>query len=573
VRFRVGAWVALGLILADAASCEVIRRFEVEIEFTGSDAFRVEERILYDFEAAERRGIYRDIPVAYGRGQAADYRIGVDVESVEDATGSSRPHRTSSEGRDLRIRIGDPKRRVSGAHDYRIRYAVRRGLLYFDDHDELYWNVTGDAWKVPIESARLVVRLPAAAAGREVRVGCFTGPRGSVERTCLGERRDGEVVVEAGRLLKRNEGLTAVLWLEPGILVRPTAFERFLSRASDFLDAAMLIPLATLLLMLELWRRRGRDPEPSDAIPVRYEPPEGLTPAEVGTLVDERADLTDITATILDLAVRRHLQIEEVPSTGFFNLSGSDYILRRGAADESDLREHEKRVMLGLFSDHDREVRVSQLRNSFYTRLPGIREALYRRLTRVDRFFPTSPERVRELWTILGVVLGGVGIVLFMLQEVIAIAWGISVIAAGVAVLAFSRFMPRKTKKGRRAYEQVLGLREFIERVDRDRLERMGGRTASQFERILPFAIVLGLADEWSNAFDGIYEHAPDWYVSPGYGGHFDTRIFVRDVGHSMQTLGKAMTSQPKSSGSGSSGFGGGGFSGGGFGGGGGGSW
>ncbi len=140
----------------------------------------------------------------------------------------------------------------------------------------------------------------------------------------------------------------------------------------------------------------------------------------------------------------------------------------------------------------------------------------------------------------------------------------------GLIVLAFSPFMPRRTADGRRAYEEILGFKEFLERVDRDRLERTGGRTADRFERILPYAVVLGVADTWADAFADVYTKAPGWYV--GGGRAFDSRAFVSDVGRSMQTMGSTMTSQP--SGSGRSGFSsGGGFSGGGFGGGGGGSW
>jgi uncharacterized membrane protein len=142
---------------------------------------------------------------------------------------------------------------------------------------------------------------------------------------------------------------------------------------------------------------------------------------------------------------------------------------------------------------------------------------------------------------------------------------------SGGLVLLFSRVMPRRTARGREVYEQILGFREFVSRVDKDRLERMGGRSPERFERVLPYALVLGAADAWAGAFEGLYREPPRWYVgrTPGV---FHPRAFASDLGQSLGTIGSAMASAPRG-GSGRSGLGGGGFSGGGFGGGGASSW
>jgi hypothetical protein len=146
-----------------------------------------------------------------------------------------------------------------------------------------------------------------------------------------------------------------------------------------------------------------------------------------------------------------------------------------------------------------------------------------------------------------------------------------AVAASGGLVLAFARAMPRRTPRGRAVYEEILGFQEFVSRVDADRIERMGGRTAERFERVLPFALVLGAADAWADAFDGIDREPPRWYTSRAP-GPFRTRAFVDGLGQSLGTIGAALASTPRG-GSGRSGLGGGGFSGGGFGGGGARSW
>lgn len=157
--------LVLGVVLglagpAGAAGAESILAFDTEVSLEGDDAFTVVETLRYDFGDERRHGIFRDVPVRYGRGRSADYRIGLEVLEVTDGDGRARPWRTSRSGRHLRIRIGDPDATVTGVQVYRIRYRVSRGILFFEDHDELYWNATGNAWPVGIGAARVRVLLP-----------------------------------------------------------------------------------------------------------------------------------------------------------------------------------------------------------------------------------------------------------------------------------------------------------------------------------------------------------------------------------------------------------------------------
>jgi uncharacterized membrane protein len=132
--------------------------------------------------------------------------------------------------------------------------------------------------------------------------------------------------------------------------------------------------------------------------------------------------------------------------------------------------------------------------------------------------------------------------------------------------------MPAKTKAGALAYMAILGFQEFMNRAEKDRLERMGDKDL--FSKFLPYAIALDVADNWAEAFEGIYQEPPNWYISPGGFRTFHPVVFTRSMNTVTSSLGTAMFSAPRGSGGGGGGgFGGGGFSGGGFGGGGGGSW
>ena len=559
--------LAAGLVAAGAASAERVRSWDSEIYLEAQDAFGVIERIQWDFEGAPHHGILRVIPVAYGRGRAADYQIRLEVSEVTDADGRPWPWQTRTSGSALEIRIGDPDRTVSGVEDYWIHYRVERGILFFPDHDELYWNATGNQVDVPVDRASATVYLPGGLAPADVQQLCFTGPQGSLAQDCKAKSGVNAIGFEATQALRPREGLSVVVGLPKGVIREPTPWERWIARARDYLSPWLALPLVVLATLVGLWRTQGRDPELGAAVPVRYEPPAGLSPAEVGTVLDERADLVDVTATLIDLAVRGYLRIEEIESTGLLFLRDQDWRLVK-LRDGGDLRAHESLLFACLFEARE-QVTVSQLRNRFYVHLPAIRDAIYDTVSRGSRFFPTSPEKVRRAWAAVGIAALVIGAILWTrAAPVPGAALGVS----GGLLLLFSRVMPRRTRRGREVYEEIRGFQEFVERVDKDRLERLGGRTADRFERVLPYALVLGAADAWAEAFADLASEPPRWYAGRS-GAPYHPRLFVNQLGSSLGTIGRAMASAPRGSGSGRSGFGGGGFSGGGFGGGGARSW
>lgn len=565
------AFASTALLLPGAASAERVLSWDTEIYLEAEDSFGVIERIRWDFEGASRHGILRDIPIAYGRARGADYHIRLEVTKVTDADGQSHRWRARRKGPLLEIRIGDPDRTVSGVNDYWIHYRVGRGILFLEEHDELYWNATGHEVKVPIASTSATVYLPGGLTPADVEQLCFTGRQGSIEQACEVRHGANAVSFVAERGLGRGEGLSLVVGIPKGVIEEPGRFARALDRARDYLSAWIALPALVLAGLVAIWRRRGRDPAAGAAVPVRYEPPEGLSPAEVGTVLDERADLIDVSATILDLAVRGYLRIEETESDGFLFLRDKDWLLAK-LREGDDLRAHERALFDRIFASREL-VSISSLKNKFYKDLPAVREAIYSAVSREDRFFPTSPQRVRRAWTVAGLAVAGFGGLLFMGDA--SPTAGAAFAASGLLVAAFSRAMPRRTRRGRAVYEQILGFQEFVTRVDKDRLERFGGRTPERFERVLPYALVLGAADAWAEAFGDLYTEPPQWYAgrSGRPGRPFHTRVFVDDLGSSLGAMGQAMSSAPRSAGSGSSGLGGGGFSGGGFGGGGGGGW
>jgi uncharacterized membrane protein len=560
--------LALLLITAAPAAAQrtlVIQSFDATIDVSADGTIVVEEIIVPRFTGSWN-GLYRTIPVQYRTPQGLNYTLRLDIESVTDEEGRALRYESSRQRHYRRLQIWIP-----GATDttrtVKVRYRVPNGLRFFDQHDELYWNVTGDEWEVPIESASALVRLPEGVTG--VRAKAFRGAYGSTEQAGV-SIEPGAVRVDTTRGLEFREGLTVVVGWDPGIVHRPTAVERTASVVYSNLPLA--IPPLVFFGMFRLWRARGRDPE-LGPIATQYEPPEQMTPAELGTLIDGKPDMRDITATIVDLAVRGYVHISETRDEHLFGLFSSNeytFSVKKPRGEWAALKSHERDMLEAMFGSSE-SVTLSSLKNKFYRHLPGLKNDLYGMLVRRG-YYTGRPDRVRTLYIIGGLVAGGVLAVLsasvmsqFGMSPIAGVAAGI---LSGVIIVLFGWFMPARTTRGTRELEKVRGFQEFLSRVEADRLDRMV-KTPEMFEKFLPYAMALGVEDTWAKAFENIYKEPPQWYSGPGGMHAFRPSTFTNSLGAMSTQAASAMSSSPRSSGG--SGFGGGGSSGGGFGGGGGG--
>ena len=568
-----------GVALADRGGY-VIRSFHTDLDVQRDGDVLVTERLEVEF-SEPRHGIYRTIPVRYTDPRGFAYALGFRLLGVEDGAGGSHRVRTSQEGRDVNLRIGDPDREVAGRVTYVIRYCVRDALVARPGHDELYWNATGTEWEAAIDEASATVRLPAAVDDAALEKAAYIGRFGSTEPGVAIERPSGtEIAFRAPRPLDPLEGLTVAVAWPRGIVERPSiAVWAARLALENWIVAA---PLLALGLWIWQWSRRGRDPKGRGSIVVRYEAPEGVSPGEIGTVVDEKVDTRDITATLVDLAVRGYVRVRVEEKPLIFGLfSNEEIVLERrreaGSPSETSLLPHERQMLEALFSGRD-EVEIDDLRERFYRHVPGIRDALLERATQRG-YFAGRPTDVRIRWALIG--LGGAtatflagALWAWLRGGILPQALGMPAVAAlltAVIGFAFAQVMPRRTAKGVELREWALGFEEFVERVEAERLEQ--DRARNVFEALLPYAMALGIAAAWARRFEGIYEQGgpPGWFVGRNLSQGLSTRGFERSLSSAMSRTAGAMTQAPRSKGS--SGSGGGGSSGGGGGGGGGGSW
>ncbi len=545
-----------------------IERFDATIRVERDGGIVVTERITARFAGAWN-GIYRTIPVKYRTPQGFNWTLGLRLESATDAQG--RPLRTESrrERHYLKYKVWVPDA-VDATRTVVLRYRATNGLRFFTDHDELYWNVTGDEWDVPIEAAGAVIELPPGATG--VRAVAFNGPYGATAQDAAVEIRGTAVHVAMPRRLEFREGLTAVVGWDKGLVAEPTATDRTVGFLRS--NWPLGIPIPVCFAAFAVWRRRGRDPR-RRPVAVQYEPPDGVTPAEAGTLLDHSADMRDITATLVDLAVRGFLRFEERDDRKLFGLIGErEYVMHqlKDGSDWSGLAPHERSVLQGIFGSRGKTVELSDLEDEFYTTLPRIRSGIFDRL--LDHgFYRARPDTVRGWWMGGGVVLG----------VVIAVAGGgvsgalsltpVPFVVAGamtaLVLLAFGSIMPARTMAGTRALEHVLGFEEFLRRVEAEHLKAVVLARPELIDQYLPYAMAFGVEKKWTKAFEDIYREPPSWYVGPS-GAHFSSSRFSSSLATLSSKVGSTMASSPRSSGGsgfggGSSGGGGGGGGGGGF--------
>ncbi len=541
-----------------------IERFDARIRVNADASIDVTESITAQF-VGSYNGLYRVIRMTYRNAQGLNWTVGVSLQSARDDQGHDLRTETSRQGASIKYKVWIPGA-VNTTKTLVLRYHATNGLRFFDEHDELYWNVTGDEWEVPIRNASAEIDLPAGAAG--LRAIAFNGLYGSTARDAR-VTIDGPVVrITMPHALDYHEGLTAVVGWDKGLVTAPTVTDRAMEAATS--NWPLVIPIPVFLFVFWLWWRRGRDPR-RRPIAVQYEPPAGMSPGEAGTLLDNTVDMRDITATLVDLAVRGYLRIEEQQNPKLFGLfgGGTTYTLHR-LKPADGLAGHERVVFDGIFS-HGDHVPLDELKDEFYTRLGPIRDAIYDQL-KVSGFYQNRPDKVKQIWLGCGIgfaILIGVGgafvAAAFLLTPV---SFVMAAIVSGIILVIFAQIMPARTEAGTRALEQVLGFEEFLRRVESENLKRVIVGHPELFDKYLPYAMAFGVEQQFARAFEGIYTQAPQWYVGPSMMS-FNVGHFSSSMSHLSTVASTTMSSSPRSSSG--SGFGGGGSSGGGGGGGGGG--
>lgn len=613
---------------------------------------RVTETISYTFDTSggARRGILRAITV---RQQVADQpgmfrAYAISDWSASSPTGAPAQITMEDKGGIAVLRIGDPNRTVSGTQTYVLSYRLGKVANAFPDTQtaEFYYNVFKDD-QVPKSSVELKVTGPDGAGAAEVR--CGRGPDGA---PCQRASAGVPALFSVTNLAADEDLTIAVRYplsvfrgdlspdLRRGTVDGGALMDETPAKALVFatLAGGVLAPLVALIGMGALVATRGRDewyagltpgltpgvrplpppgtPAGPDAwsdggsdgagtlggipgasvtrsqpgtIAVQFTPPAGVGPGLVGTVIDESADTVDVSATVVDLAVRGYLRIEEIEGGGVF--SRTDWQLTALTPDPAavgPLRPYEQALLNGLFESGS-PVLLSQLKNHFAQTLGSVKNLMYDEVLQ-RHWFRRSPDSQRGAWRALGFLLVGAGAVLAFfygnsshrstdlaagLSLPIGSGWvlGLGIVLAGVVVLVLGGRMAAKTAEGSAVLAQSLGFRRYLETAEANQIRWEEAQEI--FSRFLPYAIVFGVADRWAGVFQQVAANAaaagqvilmPNWYVY--HGSSFPDFDSITSAVDAFATAASGtLAATPGSSGGSGFGSSGGGFSGGGVGG------
>ncbi len=607
---------------AFGASSEVAA-IHIAIDIAEDNSYSIEESLQVKFFESDLHGIIRRIPRRTYYGKPVDIR---DLEVI------GAPYDTSTSGDFLEVKIGDPDIFAQETENYTIRYLYEIGEDGNETMDEVYFNLIGPDWTMPLKDISFDILLPKDFDSRDItfthgRVGSVDGDR--VLYTVQGRRIKGELTGS----LAPGEALTLALPLEEGYFEprREADIYGFLRKGYPFLMAGLL-----LLGIFLKGRFRNHQLFPT----VEFYPPGKLTPAELGYIYDHQVNPYDLTAMLVYWAHQGHMKIiEREETTGVVFKRDKKKILFEKLEDLPETApSFEKAYFNDLFDRYgaDGLVDSESLENTFYQtvavvsdllkdsfRTPGRR--LYSKqgylllfiigFLGVAEFFmvfsgtlsvvnPYAPGLVTLFSLLLAVAMTGLVAVSarqFSLiktrlprQRILTgLLSGVLLLVALVLLLGYSRvvtvpriyllavvsalillFMTPYTKL-RTAYGddilgKILGFRNFIENAEKDRIDALVAEDPAYFYRVLPYAMVLGVTDTWARRFESMITETPAWYENTS-GGRFSAIYFTRHLNRTTANISRAMTSTPRQSSSGGSS--GGGFSGGGSGGGGGSAW
>ena len=510
------------------ASAEEISNFDATIAINDDASLTVTETITYDFGPIQKHGIFRNISRRHPQESTSWYkqrRIDVEIESVT-RNGSPERFVVTEEGDQVSVKIGKAESTITGVHTYQITYVVTGGLSYLEDGTvEVYWNVTGNDWQVPIRRTETLVGPASILRGDS---NCYRGQVYSTTGCGRGVFSDDGVSFVATQL-GPYEGVTVAAEINPSAV--PVVVKEKLRVL--FVIVPLILGFFGWLVNFVYRFKTFYRPGNLTIVP-QYEPYQDVLPMFSGVLMDRRLDGRDVTAGLLYLAQTGFIKIKKIERMvlGFIERDDYEVVLQRNLSITSDtkLPSEFHGVVLGLL--------FTVMNEGVSIKLSDIKK-------NKDRQF----KNYHALRTLHTAIIG-------------------DLIIRGFYERKYG--MIRKTRKGYEAIQHLKGFKKFLSVTGKERFKfhNAPDKSPEQFMEFLPFAVAFGVEEAWAEVFKDIDIQQPDWYE--GTPGSFSVMNIGKELSSFSTAANAASGSGYRSS---SSASGGGGFSGGGGGGGGGGSW
>lgn len=618
-KLLVGCLLCLPLmIFAADLTAPYINNYDSFIVINPDSSLTVSETITITTDGSEvRHGIYRDFPTIYRSKTGGVVHVGFDVlKAILDGKAVKYAVKKRSNG--VRVYLGSKSTRLpAGVYTFQLVYKTTGQLGFFKNHDELYWNVTGNGWDFPIEQVTATINFPPAVVGKVSKYTAYTGSQGSRAQNYQASlNAEQQLVFKTTQPLAAHQGMTIAAAWPVGLIKKPSFIE---SNSRDITIYTLLVLgiIVVLVYYLATWSKVGRDPKLGAIMP-EYYPPEGFTPAALRYIMDMGFDNRVLASAVLNLAVKGALKIEETKK--------KHYTLHKVDDFSGELSAAEKILMKRLFGANQ-SISLDKA-GCIKDVVTAYRDALKTEFA--TTYFETN-NRYSMIGAVLSVIAVGIGILLNMQLMPVAIFMAffiiitmgtkgrirsrfadafkrgffqtIIVVAVFVIFLAghaseinelgimfpwvyiglcalliiinliFVNLLRRPTIAGAHVIKHVKGFKMFLDATERQRMafRNPPDKTPELFEKYLPYALALGVEQRWSENFADVLQKAnyqPNWYVG-------NNMMWLAAAGFSsgfVSSFNQSISSASAAPGS-SSGFGGGGFSGGGGGGGGGGGW
>ena len=583
-----------------------IEQYKVNMVVNENNTFDITEEITANFEVA-KHGIFRKIPL-YNKVQRADGTTSKNRVKISDVTVSEQFTKSSEDGY-LKLKIGDPDKTITGKKTYVIKYNYNIGKDPLEDKDELYYNLIGTEWDTSISEVSFVITMPKEFD--KEKLGFSSGSFGSSNSKGVFHFVSGNKIIGYRYdTLNAGEGITVRLELPEGYFIGAGI------EINPIYNIFYILPFIGAIIAAYMWNKYGKDKK--TFIKPEYFPPKDTNSLEVGFFYKGSANSKDVISLLIYLANKGYLKIEEYEGKGLFKKNGFKLIKVK---DYDGGNENEKLFLKGLFESGN-EVTSADLYDKFYKTTTkiisnqnskenrhkifeknGLRIFLLMMMAVVSFVLIVIPpfidygdyedmilslifpgiglfvvsvgligqksvgKSVAAFLFIWGAFFAGIPAALLLLPELMIDPFYLIGALIGfvgvVAIIVFTALMPKRTQFGLEKYAEVKGFKDFLNSVEKDRIEQMVEQYPNYFYDILPYTYVFGISDKWIKKFEDINLKAPDWYSGT-------TAFNMANFGSFMNsTMASATTSMSSSSSSSS----GGGFSGGGSGGGGGGSW
>jgi uncharacterized membrane protein len=544
-----------------------IPHYRIDLKVNKDASLDITENLDVHF-TEQRHGIVRSIPYQYPMEQLP---AGVDqAERQMHANGYTRifvenikvpgyNFSTSKSGDYENIKIGSADTYVDGNQHYTIKYTILNAINFFKNHSELYFNLLGNQIPTVVDSVDFKIELPGPLPDTPYYF-VATGIFGSKENNTITHWQSNRILYgHTTQSLNPYEGLTVGISFPKGFLIKPNYSLRGIWW--------LFLPFIVFIGMYLIWKKWGKDEEVT--VQTEYYPPENVSPGVSGYIIDDKLNRRDLTALVPYWGAGGYLRVNEIEKSSLLGLiKNRDYEFVKLKDLPANVPQFEKTLFDGIFETGDK-VKLSDLKNVLYTTMNKAKSQLESEINREDYYVMFS-RSMGCIFPFLGLLAAAIGFFALIDDWQEKLWLGVALIASGLILVSFGLFMTKKTKKGTLLYQKLLGFKEFIKTVEKDRLQEFLKQDENYFDKVLPYAIVFGVADTWKDKLKGLEVPPPKWYNGTYGGSNFNTLMFMNSLDHSLNEMSHTFYSAPSGSGtSGGSFGGGGGFSGGGFGGGG----